>query len=203
MIKAVVFDLWETMGTKNIGVSKSLQERFNLPRTDDYGVRYEKSVQLKQWESEAQMAENFLSEFGIEKSSESTDFIIRTFKQAVHDATLFEGMYELFVSLKEGGTKLGLLSNTTNFESTVLQKWGIKDLFDATAFSWHKGNLKPSAEAFQDILNKLDLSKEETLLVDDTMKNIEAAEAFGIKGVLFEDIESLKRSLAECGVMSV
>jgi len=200
MIKAIIFDLWETLGTKNVGVSKLLQEKFDIPKTDDYIRKYEEAVQLEPWETENQMAKNFLSKFGVEQSLENIEFVVNVFKQGIIKATLFGGMRELLVSLKQKGLKLGLLSNTTIFESVVLENLEIRDLFDAIVFSWHKGNLKPSPEAFKHILGELGVSEEEALFVDDGKKNIESAKALGIQAILFEDVETLKKHIGELGV---
>jgi len=200
MIKAIIFDLWETLGTKNVGVSKLLQEKFNIPKTDNYGRKYEEAVQLKPWETEDQMAKNFLSEFGIEQSLENIEFIVGVFKQGIVKATLFGGMRELLVDLKHKGLKIGLLSNTTIFESVVLENLEIRDLFDAIVFSWHKGNLKPSQDAFKHILDELGVSEGEVIFIDDGKKNIESAKALGIQAILFEDIEILKKRIGELGV---
>ena len=200
MIKAIIFDLWETLGTKNVGVSKLLQEKFDIPKTDDCIRKYEEAVQLERWETEDQMAKNFLSAFGIEQSLENIEFVIDVFKQVIVRATLFGGMRELLISLKQKGLKLGLLSNTTIFESVVLENLEIRDLFDAIVFSWHKGNLKPSHVAFKHILGELDVSEGEALFVDDGKKNIESAKAMGMQAILFEDIETLKKRISELGV---
>ena len=197
MIKAIIFDLWETLGTKNIGVSKFLQEKFDIPKTNDYRRRYEEAVQLKSWETEDQMAKNFLSEFGIKQNPENIAFVINVFKQGIVNATLFGGMRELLVSLKQKGLKLGLLSNTTVFESVVLENLEIRDLFDAVVFSWQKGNLKPSHEAFKHVLDELGVSEKEALFIDDGKKNVESAQALGMQAILFEDIETLKKRIAE------
>lgn len=200
MIKAIIFDLWETLGTKNVGVSKMLQEKFGIPKNDDYIRKYEEAVQLKPWETEDQMAKNFLSEFGVEQNRENIEFVVDVFKQGIVKATLFGGMKELLVALKQKGLKLGLLSNTTIFESVVLENLEIRDLFDAIVFSWHKGNLKPSHEAFKHILSELGVSEKEALFIDDGKKNIESAKTLGMHGILFEDIETLKRHMDELGV---
>ena len=95
MIKAIIFDLWETLGTKNVGVSKLLQEKFDIPKTDDYIRKYEEAVQLEPWETENQMAKNFLSKFGVEQSLENIEFVVNVFKQGIIKATLFGGMREI------------------------------------------------------------------------------------------------------------
>ncbi len=195
MIKAVIFDLWETLATKNIGISKSLQQRFNIPKDDNFLVAYERAVQLKQWENEEAMARNFLAEFKLVQNQENIDFIIELFAQGINKATLFEGVKDLLVFLKQADLKLGMLSNTTVFESVVLKNLGLEPVFDVTVFSWQKGNLKPSLASFEDILSQLDLARNEVIFVDDTEKNILAAENYGICSIKFESVEKLKSDL--------
>lgn len=202
MITTIIFDLWDTLGTKHIGVSRLLRERFDIPKSEDYMRKYEEAVQLKPWETEEHMAQNFLFEFGVEQSSENADFVIDVFRRGIAAATLFDGMRELLILLKHKGLKLGLLSNTSIFETSVLDRLEIRDLFDAMVFSWQKGNLKPSHEAFIHILDELGAVKEETLFVDDGKKNVEAAKALGMQGLIFQDADTLKKSLVELGVLT-
>jgi HAD superfamily hydrolase (TIGR01509 family) len=195
MIKAVIFDLWETLATKNVGISKSLQQRFGIPKDDNFLVAYERAVQLTKWESEEAMARNFLAEFRLVDNQESIDFIVDLFGQGIQNATLFAGVKDLFLSLKQADLKLGMLSNTTVFESVVLKNLGLESVFDAVVFSWHKGNLKPSPASFEDILSQLGVAKDEVIFIDDTEKNIFAAEKCGIRSIRFESVERLKSEL--------
>lgn len=195
MIRALLFDLWETLGTKNVGISKSLQSRFGIPKSDDFLHHYEQAVQLKKWDSEEEMATNFLNEFQLPVSGESIQYIIELFRSGVEKATLFPGAEELLLSLKDKSYKLGLLSNTTVFESSVVQKLNLDRFFDSYTFSWQTGHLKPSQESFDAGLAKMNSKKEETVFVDDSQKNIIAAESFGIRGIRFESVEQLIQEL--------
>lgn len=197
----IIFDLWETLGTKNVGISKSLQEKFGIPRTDDFLKQYEMAVQVQEWSTEAEMAKSFLATFGVEASEDNIDFVIALFRKGVSDATLFDGVPELLTALKERGCKLGLLSNTTVFESVVVKTLGLEKFFDVTVFSWQKGNLKPSPEAFDDIIAQLGVSKDQVLFVDDAEKNILAAREYGIHAVQFESVPLLLEELARLGVL--
>jgi HAD superfamily hydrolase (TIGR01509 family) len=195
MIKAVIFDLWETLATKNAGISKSLQQRFGIPKDDNFLVAYERAVQLKKWESEEAMARNFLAEFKLVDNQESIDFIVDLFGQGIQNATLFAGVKDLLSSLKQADLKLGMLSNTTVFESVVLKNLDLDSFFDVAVFSWHKGNLKPSLSSFEDIVVQLEVAKDEVIFIDDTEKNILAAEKHGIHAIRFETVEQIKSEL--------
>ena len=64
MIKVIIFDLWETLGTKNVGISKTLQSHFNIPKDDEFLRKYEKAIKLKECKNQDEMAENFLKVYG-------------------------------------------------------------------------------------------------------------------------------------------
>lgn len=60
---------------------------------------------------------------------------------------------------------------------------GIEYYFDKLYCSYEIGVCKPSEEFFKKILNAEGVKPEEVIFVDDSKKNIAAAEALGIKGV--------------------
>ncbi|MBP6925491.1 MAG: HAD-IA family hydrolase [Candidatus Pacebacteria bacterium] len=198
MIKVIIFDLWETLGTKNVGISKSLQDKFNIPKIPDFMHLYERAVQLDKWKSEEEMAINFLKEFKLEDSQENIQYIIDLFREGIEKATMFDGMRELLYELKKK-YKLGFISNTTVFESAVLDKWGMRDVFDVASFSWEVGIKKPNKEIFDITLKKLGVKPEEAIFIDDGENNILKARELGLHGIIFKSVEQLKEELIDLG----
>ncbi len=196
MIKAIIFDLWGTLATKNVPISKTLQEKFAIPKTEDFARRYEEDVQLNQWETEEEMAGGFLSKFGLGHKADSVGFIVDLFRRGINGATLFDGIPELLTTLKTNGYKLGLLSNTTVFEAVALNQLGIAKFFDAVLFSWQTGKLKPANEMFDQILAKLEVTKEESIFIDDNKQNIAAAQVYGIQAIRFESVPQITQELS-------
>jgi len=199
MIKAIIFDLWETLGTKNIGISKSLQDKFGIEKSSEFMHLYETSVQLNNWGPEKEMAINFLKEFNIEYTDENEEFIINLFREGIEKATMFTGMKELLLKLK-GNYKLGFISNTTVFEASVLDKWDIKDLFEVKSFSWELGIKKPTKEIFDITLQKLGVKPEEAVFIDDGEKNILKAKEYGLNGIVFKSVEQLNDELLKLNI---
>ncbi|MDD3694304.1 MAG: HAD-IA family hydrolase [Candidatus Pacebacteria bacterium] len=199
-MKAIIFDLWETLGTKNIGISKSLQEKFNIEKTPDFMHLYESAVQLKKWSSEEEMARNFLNVFFLEQTQENITFIINLFNEGIQKATMFKGMKDLLLSLKKN-YKVGFISNTTFFESAVLDIWGIRNIFDVVTFSWELGIKKPDKEIFEITLKKLNIKPGEAIFIDDGEKNILKANEYGLSGILFSSPEKLKEDLISKGII--
>jgi putative hydrolase of the HAD superfamily len=199
MIKAIIFDLWETLGTKNVGISKSLQDKFGIKKSSEFMHLYETSVQLNNWSSEKEMAINFLKEFNIKHTNENEEFIINLFREGIEKATMFSGIKELLLKLKEN-YKLGFISNTTVFEASVLDKWQIRDVFDVASFSWELGIKKPTKEIFDITLQKLGVEPEEAIFVDDGGKNILNAKEYGLNGIIFKSVEQLNDELLKLNI---
>ncbi|MBI3888824.1 HAD-IA family hydrolase [Candidatus Nomurabacteria bacterium] len=199
MIKMIIFDLWETLGTKNISISKSLQDKFGIEKTSDFMHLYETSIQLKEWKSEKEMAQNFLKEFKIERNEENIKYVINLLRQGIEKATIFSGMKDLLLKLKEN-YKLGFISNTTVFESVVLDNWDIRNIFDVVSFSWELGLKKPNKEIFDITLEKFNINPEEAIFIDDGENNIKKAIEYGLSGIVFKSVEQLKNELKKLNI---
>ena len=96
---------------------------------------------------------------------------------------------------------LAALTNNWSFGRRLLQRQGILDLFDPIVSSAEVGLKKPDPEIYRLLLDRLALPAEAVAFVDDVEENIRAAEAFGIRGILFGDtregIAALERLLDE------
>ena len=200
MIKAIIFDLWETIGTKNIGISKTLRDHFKIKKIDDFTEQYERAIQLTAWKTQEEMAINFLKSFGLPATSENIQFVKETLQKGIDNATVFNGMDELLKSLKKK-YKLGLLSNTTIFESEIPKKLNIHDLFDVQVYSWHLNSLKPAKKNFDKICCALNAEPSECVFIDDGEKNVLAARAYGFEAIKYENIAQLKKDLIYLGVV--
>lgn len=92
--------------------------------------------------------------------------------------------------------QLSVLSNTNPF----LQGWArsseftpegktLDDYFDTLYLSYEMNCSKPSEEIYKKMLLQGNMKPEETLFVDDSVKNIEAARRLGINGLLVRNGE--------------
>ncbi|MFE3945162.1 HAD-IA family hydrolase [Streptomyces sp. NPDC059118] len=84
--------------------------------------------------------------------------------------------------------RLGILSNSFVGAREREQKlYGFGDLVDDIVYSHEIGVSKPAAAAFEVTCARLGVRPEDCLFVDDAEDNIAAAEAFGMRGLLFAD----------------
>ncbi len=108
-------------------------------------------------------------------------------------------MYELLLALPDD-LVVGLLSNNYPVISSFLRAEESFDRFDAAVFSNEEGIKKPKSEAFVLALERMGLSPEEVLFVDDHPDNVAAARRLGFKTHLFTEPAPLIEALAAEGV---
>jgi epoxide hydrolase-like predicted phosphatase len=70
------------------------------------------------------------------------------------------------------------------------EKW-----FDGGIFSHEVGVRKPNPQVYKIILQKFNLIPEETIFIDDKEKNLVPAREIGMKTILFENAEELRKEL--------
>ena len=194
MIKAIIFDLWDTIGSKGFAINKLFKEHFKIEESPDYLKNYEESIQLNKWVSKEEMAKNFLGKFNLSTTKTNIQYVINTFDMGAKNSILFKGIKELLATLKQK-YKLGLISNTTSFEIVFVDKYDIRKYFDQIVCSHDIGKLKPSREIFEEMTKRLKCLLNECLFIDDSKHNIEKAKEYGMKTILFENVAKLKKEL--------
>lgn len=106
--------------------------------------------------------------------------------------------------LRREGYHVALASNTNPF----LQRWeestdftpegkGIQMYFDKLFYSYELKAYKPDADFFHRILEQGNYRPEETLFLDDSLKNVEAAREVGLRAIHVPDNQSWEGPLRE------
>lgn len=102
--------------------------------------------------------------------------------------------------LKERGLQTAILSNMgDSVMESILEKFAWVNDFDVLIWSYQHRVVKPDAEIYQLLLEKLGTAPEETLFLDDKLENIEAARSLGIQGLQFSTVERLRQDLITLG----
>ena len=73
-------------------------------------------------------------------------------------------------------------------------------LFDGGVASCDVHLLKPEPEIFTTLMHTCNLAYDETIFVDDTKANAQAAYNLGITGILYKNPKSFTRALGACGI---
>jgi 2-haloacid dehalogenase len=105
---------------------------------------------------------------------------------------------EFIFELKAGGYRLYGLSNwSAETFPIALKKYQFFELFDGIVISGQEGVVKPNAEIYRILLDRYGLKACESVFIADKEINVKAGEALGIKGIVFDKIENVKRRFAD------
>lgn len=108
---------------------------------------------------------------------------------------------ELLKELKEKGYKLYYLSNFHDIAfKKVREKYDFFNLFNGGVVSSEDKLLKPDKRIYKLILDKYNLVPKESIFIDDTKVNVEAAKEADIEALVFENAKKLKEDLKSLGL---
>jgi putative hydrolase of the HAD superfamily len=102
--------------------------------------------------------------------------------------------------IKQAGFRLGILSNMGHgVLGYLLPRFRWLDQFDYLTWSCELGVVKPDPAIYLHTVKKLNVAPDRALFIDNLEKNIAGAEAVGLHGALFENVEQLQNDLARRG----
>lgn len=109
---------------------------------------------------------------------------------------------DIFRKLREKGNyKLYALTNwSAELFPIALERYEFLHWFDGRVVSGEEKMRKPFREFYQLILDRFELTPQETLFIDDNLRNVQAAEELGIKTIRFHSASQLKEALKSSGI---
>jgi 2-haloacid dehalogenase len=125
-------------------------------------------------------------------------------RSEVRIAGPIEETVEILRRLKAAGVPCYALTNmeTETFPLRV-KRFPFMSWFDGAVVSAYEGVVKPDPEIFRRLLERFELTAESTLFVDDSARNVQAAQRLGIQAVLFESPAAFEQLLAEAGLLKL
>lgn len=99
--------------------------------------------------------------------------------------------------LKDQGLKVYYLSNySLQTRMKTSKALNFLDLMDGGLFSYEVKMVKPEPEIYRELLRRYpEIIPEQSVFLDDTASNVEAARCFGMQGILFRHFAQGKREL--------
>ncbi len=92
--------------------------------------------------------------------------------------------------------KVAMLSNVgPELVERLFSEQERSELFDAIVLSYTEGLVKPNPAIFTLTAERLGLTAGECVMIDDLEKNIEGADAAGMPGIVYTNLDSLKTDL--------
>ncbi len=198
-IKALVFDFGNVVGFFDHGrTTRRLAPHARLAHDELHHLLYTSPL-AERYERGALSTPEFRSAV---RQIASLDCPDDHFDDAYGD--IFWANPELDVLLKELAERypLVLLSNTNELHARKfrVQFAATLGLFRHRLLSFEVGLRKPSAEIYAHALERAGCAAREVLFVDDLPANVEGARAAGWNGVVYTNVDELRRSFAACGL---
>ena len=168
MIRAVVFDLWNTLVSSVHGDPfQHLQRVLDPAQAGRFGDLKREAMARPYAD-----AREFLAHWRNRLSLSEPQFetMAEVFQTAADDATCFP---EALSAVRETRAlaRVALLSNTQSFDLQFLERLGLTGLLATRFLSAHLGHLKPDAEAFAAVERKLGLFPGEIAMVGDSWRD--------------------------------
>ena len=207
MIKAIAFDLWETLITDSPVLSKAQMHRRlqNMAKilgtTPDaienaYRSAWHRCHELY-WSRDEDIPcrrqiEHFLEDMQIEADEPTVDALEHAYAMAAVELlpSMVEDADAVVASLKERGYRIGLISNTGRTPGyalrEILERLGLASSFDAMVFSNEHGACKPQPSIFEALRTSLGVEYDEMMFVGDNLYvDVHGAKRCGMLGVHF------------------
>lgn len=187
-IKNIIFDLG--------GVVIDLQRRMAVDALDRLGIK-DASALLGEYEQKGPF---LMLETGEISSSELYDILLPHCDKGTTNTDIRDAFEEflrgipierlkMIEKLRQKGYKLYVLSNTNpimynHWIDNAFRQDGksINDYFDGIVTSFQERMCKPNPQLFQRVVDRYGLNPEETVMLDDSEANIEAARSIGLQG---------------------
>ena len=112
-------------------------------------------------------------------------------------------MVDWAVTISQSGFKTGILSNIPFEIADVFKHLDWVKGFTHNTWSCYLRTAKPDPAIYHHVVDALGVRPEDALFLDDRQENVLSAEAVGLQGILFRDVEQLQRELASRGLTAV
>ena len=115
---------------------------------------------------------------------------------------LYEGAHALLNEVRPH-YQLGVFSNTNECHwPRMMDDMQLAGCFDHYFASFNIGLMKPDKSAFEYVIQQMGVSAQEILFLDDTAKNIEAAQACGMQAVQVKGARNARKAIESLGLLS-
>ena len=173
MVKAVIFDMFETLVTLFVGrtyFSEDIAKDVGFADLENYRrewhlIEHDRSIGKLTIEEGLTLV---FKRIGI-YSEEKVRTIVNNRLAALQDTfdNIPEESFQLLKALKDRGIKIGLITNTFSDERDMIRASGLFPYFDAAMISYEQGICKPAPEMYQRMIEQLGVKAEECLYVGD------------------------------------
>lgn len=195
MKKAVIFDFWGTI--VEIGVHPSPIRQIkamigvDIPFSS-YIIKFEEVFMKKEYKDLFEAFTAVCTEFHVEPRKELLEELVGLWNKNKLLAKPYDETEKVLEELKETGIKIALIANTDCFSTEgILEKYDLKKYFDVIMLSCNARMLKSNPNMFRKLLEELEVSKEEAVMVGDSIESdIIGAKKAEVDAILIDRMEN-------------
>ncbi len=195
-IRAVIWDMGGVLlRTENYASRERLAQRLGLSRSE-----LEQLVFWGESGNRAQLGaitidqhwENLRQEFNLSHQA------MLDFKEDFWGGDCVDMVLIEYIRSLRSSCKTGLLSNAfSNLRQVISEVWKFNDAFDEMIISAEVGLLKPDRRIYYLALDRLGVSPDEAVFVDDFLSNIEGARRVNMQAIHFKSPQQVLAELEE------
>lgn len=168
MIRAVVFDLWNTLVHSRQGDPFRHLQRLLEPQQQRLFPDLKREAMDRPHADARTFVEGWTERMGL--SASQTQAMAHVFQTAAEDATWFPEAMEALTATRNLA-RTALLSNTQSFDMEFLERLGMTSLLPTRSLSAQTGLLKPDPRAFEHLQKRLGLFPGEIAMVGDSLRD--------------------------------
>lgn len=131
-----------------------------------------------------------------ERSKENSELIKLAMDNWYDILVPIDGTVKVLEGIRSAGYNLYVLSNfhLLAYEN-VTKRYPFFNYFHGGIISYKENLIKPDEEIYLRLIKRYNIIPEETIFIDDTLENVEAAKVFGINGIVFKNPNNLREEL--------
>ena len=193
ILRAIFFDLGGViLRTEYQAPREQLAERLNMTYEDINKIVFESETARKASLGEVSVDEHWLAVMRRLRlpASEAETIRAEFFAGDVIDRDLLNFIRSLRLRYKTG-----IISNAWGDMRDYIVKHQFDDAFNTLIISAEVGMMKPQPEIYQLALKQARVEAKEAAFIDDTPKNVDAANALGMHGIVFRDPAQVEENL--------
>ncbi|HIT60122.1 MAG TPA: HAD family phosphatase [Candidatus Fimousia stercorigallinarum] len=182
MLEAVIFDMDGVISDSErfyVGIKNTVLAHFGITDVPyEYHMQFMGTTHADQWKV---MSKDFHREdVSVE---EYLELLYRIRQETFEKAGIqpVRGVVEFIRSLKQTGYPIAVASSGTRREIvSMLEKFGILELFDAVSSGWEVEHSKPAPDVFLNAADKLGIRPENCMVIEDAPNGAIGAKAAGM-----------------------
>jgi HAD superfamily hydrolase (TIGR01549 family) len=187
VLRAVVFDLWNTLAHQARGPNPMIETGriLGVRGRPGWKRRVEETIMRRRLPGIREALPLLEEAFGLDRDDATRRSVEKAWEEARPGVRLFPDVLPALERLRRGGLRLALLSNTQSFDLEFLEEGPLRGQLDLLHLSCDTGRLKPEPESYLGLLEALGLAPGEVLMVGDRLEDdVIGPRAAGMRAVL-------------------